>query len=140
MKGMEISLSKKQNQEIYRIIIKQFDKEVCQFPVSDDNHGIEILENLLGMFNHLKNESSFFDYRIREDIHYFADEMEKIMRKHDSMKGDTWKRMDDDYLIEKLKEEYNEVIETRKIEEFIDLANICMMYCCRTERNVVVKK
>lgn len=69
---------------------------------------------------------------MRKEIKEFAEEMERVMKKHDKKKGDSWKEEGidcDDYLWEKLDEEYIECVhESADIKkELIDLANVSMM-------------
>jgi len=74
---------------------------------------------------------------MRPEIQQFAEEMEKVMAKHDQKKGDTWKEPDernDTFLWGKLKEEYLECVSAENEEgprELVDLANICMMLWTR---------
>ena len=64
----------------------------------------------------------------RPEIIRFAEAMERLMHKHDTVKGDSWKRMSHSYLQEKLMEEVGESNqEDAKLEEWVDIANICMM-------------
>jgi len=64
---------------------------------------------------------------IRPDILSFAKKMELVMKRHDFVKGDSWKDIDEEYLWRKLKEEFDEAMASRFSEELIDLANVCMM-------------
>ncbi len=77
---------------------------------------------------------------IRPEIMFFAKAMEKTMRKHDGLKGDSWRTCDIFYLMEKLIEEKNEVENAfdnliyhdfkdggQFRGEIVDLANVCMM-------------
>lgn len=66
---------------------------------------------------------------IRAEIMLFAEEMERVMRKHDAEKEDSWKYVSVDYLLLKLQEEYGEVsVDTQKNPmELVDLANVAMM-------------
>ncbi|AKB51762.1 hypothetical protein MSBRW_2509 [Methanosarcina barkeri str. Wiesmoor] len=75
---------------------------------------------------------------IRLEILGFAAAMERTMRKHDPEKGESWMYCDLEFLINKLKEEFEEVITSidgeqspkiskNTIDELVDLANIAMM-------------
>ena len=66
---------------------------------------------------------------IRAEIMLFAEEMERVMRKHDAEKGDSWKNIPTEYLLLKLQEEYGEAsVDTQKNPmELVDLANVAMM-------------
>jgi len=52
---------------------------------------------------------------MREELKEFANEMEKLLKKHDDIKGDSWKTCSFRYLQDKLDEEYDEVLRTGKI-------------------------
>ncbi len=65
--------------------------------------------------------------KIRCEILEFAKEMEKIMKKHDKKKGDTWKTVSINFLKGKLIEEFDEYIVYENTDELVDIANICMM-------------
>lgn len=71
---------------------------------------------------------------IRPEVEAFALEMESVLRKHDALKGDSWKQMSYDELRDLL---FNEFIEAYKVtskphpREFVDLANIAMMFWWR---------
>jgi len=68
---------------------------------------------------------------IRREILRLAEVMEKVMSKNDSVKGDSWKYMSTDTMLEILKKEYKELISSSSYEndskECVDLANCCMM-------------
>ena len=68
---------------------------------------------------------------IRKEIMEFAEEMERIMNKHDINKSDSWKTCDEGFLWKKLREEWKELddcySDESKSKEFIDVANVCMM-------------
>jgi len=64
---------------------------------------------------------------IRPNILSFAKKMELVMKRHDLVKGDSWKDLDEEYLWDKLQEEFDEVVASRFSKELIDLANICMV-------------
>lgn len=64
---------------------------------------------------------------IRPEIQKFAKYMESIMREHDKIKGDSWKKMHREDLKELFKKEVNEALESNTDSEFIDVANFCMM-------------
>lgn len=80
---------------------------------------------------------------IRPEILKVAEEMEKVMRKHDGNKGDSYKTCDISFLGGKIQEEYAEV--EKEIYNFlfsssnslkpelIDLCNCCMMLWNRKE-------
>jgi len=79
---------------------------------------------------------------IRPEILDFAENMELVMRKHDSVKGDSWKLCDPDFLFDKFVEEFLEAFHStdetgvlRLNDEFrselIDLANVSMMLWVR---------
>jgi len=77
---------------------------------------------------------------MREEIRIFAEQMEKVISEHDKEKGDSWKTMDINNLMEKLIEEAEEVEEEirwdyskRLKDELVDLANFCMMVWKRIE-------
>ena len=80
--------------------------------------------------------------KVRKEILDFVEEMERVMRKHDPKKGDSWKNCPMSFLFDKLKEEYREIPKINSIDadfglkierqdeiikEVIDVANICMM-------------
>lgn len=75
------------------------------------------------------------EQKIRKEIMRFAQEMEKIMSKHDKIKSDSWNDCSIRYLFDKLEEEweeasiafFNEVDYPKTRKELIDLSNICMM-------------
>jgi hypothetical protein len=89
-------------------------------------------------------QNNFQNY-IRDDLVKFVFDMEKVLRRHDIIKGhtDDLNINDFEYLFEKLIEEYREVkLEIANINKFvfdfrfinrpimnelIDLANVCMM-------------
>lgn len=66
----------------------------------------------------------------------FSLEMEKVMRSHDPVKGDTWKTCREDYLDEKLREEYHEARDQYRHNpgELIDLSVIAMMLWTRQQK------
>jgi len=65
---------------------------------------------------------------IRKEIMAFAQAMEKVMQKHDLIKGDSWKEMSHQALQTLLRQEMVESeCDNAKIGEWIDIANICMM-------------
>lgn len=64
---------------------------------------------------------------IRQEIQKFAEYMEAIMRDHDKVKGDSWKRMHREDLKDLFKKEVHEALESNMDTEFIDVANFCMM-------------
>lgn len=65
---------------------------------------------------------------IRWEIMVFAEVMEKVMTKHDLVKGDSWKEMSFDELQKRLLEEVEETERfTATLSEWVDVANICMM-------------
>ena len=79
---------------------------------------------------------------LRKEVLEFAEEMERIMSLHDPIKGNSW-RADpssncDDFLWEKLGEEYEESVnENADVEkELIDLANIAMMLWWRKKNKL----
>lgn len=67
---------------------------------------------------------------MRQEVKEFAEDMERILAKHDALKGESWKRMNYADLRDLL---FNEFIEAYKVtakphpDEFVDLANIAMM-------------
>jgi len=80
------------------------------------------------------------------DLKPFFDEMLRVMKSHDHNKGDSW-RQTEKYMAfnlrQKLWEEFMECIEfnstenTRKPDEFVDLANVCaMIYLRALEENI----
>ncbi len=73
---------------------------------------------------------------IRKEVKEFAEAMEIILRKHDNKKGDSWKRLDMEYLFSILGEEYEEAKYSGKDNhlEFVDLANVCMMLYHRSKK------
>jgi len=77
---------------------------------------------------------------LRKEVLEFAQEMERVMSEHDYKKGDSWKRCSLDYLWERLSEEISEAVyeaenERGNPEEFIDVANFCMMIYHRLKEN-----
>jgi len=71
--------------------------------------------------------------KIRNEIMFFAQAMEDVMRKHDGEKGNSWKDMSYKKLQELLFEEVEESKnKCAKIEEWIDISNFCMMIYCNT--------
>lgn len=71
--------------------------------------------------------------KIRPEILFFAEHMERVMQKHDFDKGDSWKECTNDFLFEKISEEFTEIDIPHQnkrpvsLDEFVDLANVCMM-------------
>ena len=66
--------------------------------------------------------------KIRKEILGFTEEMEKILRKHDADKLDSWKSLSHKELQNLLHLEVEESDEENaKLVEWIDIANICMM-------------
>jgi hypothetical protein len=71
--------------------------------------------------------------KLRKEVQWFAEKMEKQLRKNDHKGG--WKNCDIPYLEDKLKEELEEFNNTlitrsnRMISEGADVANIVMMLC-----------
>lgn len=62
---------------------------------------------------------------------FFAEAMEKTMKKHDKEKGDSWKNMPHEELQNLLLQEVEESKNiASKIGEWVDIANICMMIYC----------
>jgi hypothetical protein len=76
--------------------------------------------------------------KMRQEIREFAEEMERIMLKHDHRKGDTWKSSNmGDFLIDKFHEEFKESVEIgADPSEFVDVANIAMMLWWRKTHGV----
>ena len=73
---------------------------------------------------------------IRKEIRNFSQAMERVMRKHDKIKGDSWKSMSHLELQKLLLKEVNETKdEFAKLQEWIDVANICMMIHNNTINN-----
>jgi len=65
---------------------------------------------------------------MKKEIKEFAEEMERILKKHDFIKGDSWKMMSHKQLQELMLKEVEESKEDdAKLGEWIDIANICMM-------------
>lgn len=52
---------------------------------------------------------------MREELKSFANDVEKMLQKHDEKKGDSWKHCNFRYLEEKLDEEYKEYLRTGKV-------------------------
>ena len=76
---------------------------------------------------------------MRDKILEFAIEMDKVMNKHQSEKGDSWEVCDVDFLKKKLVEEFNEYCEdTNQRKELLDIANICMMLYFRIIKKPIV--
>lgn len=64
---------------------------------------------------------------IRPEILFFAKQMEKVMKRHDAVKGDSWKCMSDKELLDKLEEEYHEAEGGIFAKEYLDVGLVCMM-------------
>ena len=75
---------------------------------------------------------------IRKDVLAFAWVMEQVLSSHDDRPG--WENEEEEYLLQRLQDEYNEVIEAYnnnekdKARELVDLANFCMMLYCNSKR------
>jgi len=67
----------------------------------------------------------------RKAVLVFADAMEDVLRKHDSVKGDTWTFCDPRFLESKLTEEFQEWQGSHDPRELVDLANLAMMVWTR---------
>lgn len=85
-----------------------------------------------------QEETQMEPVEIRPEIMEFAQEMELVMRKHDTEKGDSWKNIHVDYLKLKLQEEYGEAsVDTNKDPlEYVDLANVSMMIYHRYKHKI----
>ena len=76
---------------------------------------------------------------MREELKKFADEMETVLKSHDSKKRDSWRFIEYEFLERKLISEIGEYFVLtdndgnymmnmdRKMEELIDISNVCMM-------------
>lgn len=66
--------------------------------------------------------------KIRKEIQEFAEQMERVMQKHDIRKGNSWKRMSVDELTRLLAVKYVETTKGTPVRnEYIDVANYCML-------------
>lgn len=70
---------------------------------------------------------------MRKEVIEFAEEMERVLQKHDTKKGDSWKALPLYSLQKKLMEEYKEAIGRETPSEFVDVANVCLMLWHRTK-------
>jgi len=78
---------------------------------------------------------------MRPDILSFAEKMEDAMSRHDIIKADSWKYIDEQYLWNKLYEEFEEAITSQfPADELVDLANICMMLYHRVSESGALDK
>lgn len=64
---------------------------------------------------------------MRKEIEEFSLEMERVMQKHDKLKGDSWKELPYRTLRVLLDKEVEEYIASRSKGELVDIANLCMM-------------
>lgn len=64
---------------------------------------------------------------VRPELAAFVQEMERVLRFHDTVKRDSWKSMGYADLRVLLDGEVSEYVNSRKAEELIDVANLCMM-------------
>jgi hypothetical protein len=95
-----------------------------------------LVENIFNILNELDAEISEPIRPVRSEIMDFARNMERVMGKHDSIKGDSWKTMSMDELLYLLSEEVEELASNPDShEEFIDIANFCMMLWNRAINN-----
>jgi len=107
--------------------------------------GLKLIIDLKRENDKLNHEARHKVEFIRPEIMAFAEAMESTMRKHDGIKGDTWKTCDISFLCVKLQEEYTETwTEMDNFlfrssnclkEELVDLGNVCMMLWNRKEAN-----
>lgn len=71
---------------------------------------------------------------IRDEIMFFAQAMEEIMRKHDALKRDSWKDMTHEELQKLFLVEVKETQDENAMsKEWVDVANFCMMIYCNQE-------
>ncbi len=64
---------------------------------------------------------------MRKEIKEFAEMMENTMKKHDAIKGESWKSMGEPELLLFLQEELKEYYKSGDEDELVDVANFCMM-------------
>jgi len=64
---------------------------------------------------------------MRKEVTHFASQMERVLKKHDKTKGDSWKEMPYRTLRVLLDKEVEEYVGSRSPEELVDIANLCMM-------------
>jgi len=81
--------------------------------------------------------------KLRNDVAEFATAMEQKLRFHDDVRGDTYKCMTDKELLERLKEELEEVENNDYfrppetiMDELIDVANFAMMLYSNMGRRI----
>ena len=75
---------------------------------------------------------------VRKEIKFFAQEMERVMAKHDEREGDSWKRVPIIFLENKLKQKFNvwDIILNAHNDTLVDIANYCMMIYFRDYKKV----
>jgi len=77
---------------------------------------------------------------MRPEIEQFAEEMEKVMLRHDAEKGDSWKELPIEHLEAGLNNEVDELNLSSdywgEMQECIDIANYAMMLFHRCRREV----
>jgi hypothetical protein len=79
--------------------------------------------------------------KLRAEVREFAEEMEKILRKHDHAKADSWKsELTIEELADRLEVQYDGWIhadnEDNDQQRCIDMANYCMMLYHRIKMGV----
>ncbi|MEE9383234.1 MAG: hypothetical protein V3V08_07455 [Nannocystaceae bacterium] len=74
-------------------------------------------------------------YRVRIEVREFAELMESALAANDAKKGDSWKAMSSDHLLERLEGEVVELLNAQDSDdrrsaafEAIDVANFAMMF------------
>lgn len=77
---------------------------------------------------------------MRKEIEDFANEMEQVMKRHDELKGSSWKTCDLEFLEQKRAEEHREYNSTGNPRELVDEANILMMLWNRRFESGVFNK
>jgi len=119
----------------WKELAKRREKEIDALKITN-NTLRKVNKDMENIIRELEQERE----RIRPEILEFAKEMERIMAKHDNGKGDSWKQMP----IKQLDDKFNEEIEEASIEgdrqEWVDVANVCMMIWKRRQENAELKK
>lgn len=141
---MDFGYTKEYMTSTERII--KFKKSPQFYTNEDDKEARQLIADLKNEYEQKNREARRLVEFIRPEILEFAEAMELTMRKHDGKKGDSWKTCDIYFLIEKLKEEFDEADcafdnlvhhdfedEGQFTAETVDLANVCMMLWNRNE-------
>ncbi len=93
---------------------------------------------MTGDINNKKKSDNIRPIIARPEIIRFAEAMERLMHKHDNIKGDSWKEMPHGRLQKMMLKEVEETKEENAmLSEWVDIANFCMMIYSNTVRGYV---